>query len=145
MRKLYLAHSSLSRVEVRKWQKEVEKEIGIEFINPFHDFGDVESVKSVDEGRMTREEYVEHLNPAEIVENDCEAIIHSDGLVAIFDDTITYGTVMEVMVGCNCTDNPVFLIVTNGHHRNPWLRHHSDEIFISKEAFVEYMKGREVG
>jgi len=140
-KKFYLAHSSLSRKEVREWQLGIEKDLPIEFINPFYDLDREETalLKKVDEGEMTREEYIDSLVPNEVVERDCEAIKQADGLLAIFDDNPTYGTIMEVMGGWINTDNPVYLIVTNGHHKNPWLRHFSNHIFTSKQDFIEHI------
>jgi len=133
--KLYLAHPFDARKWVREWELQLEKKLGIELFNPFYDAPGRTDVEKIDGGRQER---YEKIDPAELVIRDLKYTHSCDGLVGIIDGSLSYGTVMEI-VYANIYRLPVYLIVTNGHHKHPWLVYHSTKVFISLENFESYM------
>lgn len=123
---LYLAHPFDSRKSIRKWELKVEKKIDIDLINPFYDNPSRNDVLDIDAGRMERYE----VSPVLIVERDLKLIGESDGVIAIIDGSLSYGTIMEI-VYATIYIKPVFIVVTNGHIKHPWLQYHATESFES--------------
>ena len=66
MVKLYLAHPFPSRDWVRRWEKNIEKRVGIELINPFYD-APRNDVRKIDSGRAERYD----VDPVSIVGRRC--------------------------------------------------------------------------
>ena len=131
----YLAHPYDSRKKVREWELGVEKRTGVELHNPFYDV-DRKDIQDLDAGGVGR---YDQLDPDTLVVRDLGAIRDSDGMVAIVDGALSYGTIMEIVYG-HMSCEPCFLIVTNGHEKHPWLVYHSDKIFTSFEAFETFIK-----
>lgn len=129
MKSLYLAHPFAAREYIRKWEQQFEERTGITLNNPFYD-QDRDDVAQVDRGERKR---YEHLLSSDLVRADLQFILASDGLLAVIDGSISYGTIMEI-VYANVFNLPVFLIVTNGHHDHPWLKQHACDIFTSFDA-----------
>ncbi|MEK6757723.1 MAG: hypothetical protein AABX88_01210 [Nanoarchaeota archaeon] len=123
--KLYLAHPFDSLKEIREWELATEKEAGIEFVNPFYEnIG--EKVIEIQAGRIERYE----VDPNSIVRPDITLIMESSGIVSIVDGALSYGTIQEKVYGLNMKKLDLSLI-SNGCDDDPWLRHHSSEIFTN--------------
>ena len=112
-------------------------EHGIDFINPFYD-KDIENPTLVDEGKMDVYEYMKQLDPVTIVERDIECIYESMGVIAFVTDSISYGTIMEIVYAYN-NSVPVYMMVTNGYEEHPWLKYHATEIFTLFSDLEEFL------
>ncbi len=138
--RFYLANPFPSRKEVRAWELSTEEITGIELLNPFYDV-ERSDVVEIDAGRQAKY----NIDPTEIVTGDLRAILSCDGIVAIINGSLSYGTIMEIVYAHSFGKN-VYIICTNGHEKHPWLRYHAREIFTSLDQFVEwayeYMKGK---
>jgi nucleoside 2-deoxyribosyltransferase len=132
-RTLYLAHPLDSRKWVRTWELKLEKKFNIDLRNPFYD-GKYENIKQIDANYKTRFDF----DPDVIVNGDIDTIHNSDGIIAILDDSVTYGTVMEIAYA-HLMGKPVYLLVLNGYAKHPWLIYHADEIFTSKTALIKFL------
>jgi nucleoside 2-deoxyribosyltransferase len=133
--KLYIAHQFDSRHEVRELELELEKELGIEIVNPFYDLTR-DDVKAIEDGSMKRYE----ADPDKIVSRDLEALRHCDALIGIISNTeVSYGTPMEIMF-MSVLPKPIFLLVTNGHEKHPWLVSLSHSIHTNKEDFIKQLR-----
>jgi hypothetical protein len=131
---LYLAHPFDSREFVRKWELAMEKKFPmIDFVNPFYDVKGRDDVIGIDEGR--RERYKS--DPKKIVIRDLEQISKAKGTVAVVDGSLSYGTIMEIAHSF-LMNKPVYIIVTNGHIKHPWLQFHGNELFESFGDFEKY-------
>ncbi len=88
---MYLAHPYDSMDKVRKWELEFEKKSGIELINPFFD------VKRNDiENKRKGKDRFKYLDAKEIVHRDVAQIARAEGIIAIVDGQVSYGTIMEI-------------------------------------------------
>jgi len=136
MKKFYLAHPFDSRTVIREWELRVEKQFDVELLNPFYDIEDRTDVEERDAGRAER---YEKIIPSDLVERDIQYVLKSGGLVGIVDGSVSYGTIMEI-VYANIFRKPVYLIVTNGQYKHPWLIHHASRIFLSFEEFENWLQ-----
>lgn len=133
---LYLAHPFDSRESVRAWEMKIEKKFPmIDLVNPFYD-EDRDDMKGRDSGKLER---YEKLDYKELVIRDLEHISKCKGIVAVVDESRSYGTVMEI-AHAFLMNKPVYIIVTNGHINHPWLQFHATELFESFGDFEKYMK-----
>ena len=132
--KLYLAHPIRSRQYARKWELMIEEKYGIELANPFYDRkgeGGREDIEVMDKGLEPEKGEDYEFN---LVQKDIQLIGQCQGVVAIVDGKLSYGTIMEI-VYANVLKKPVFLICTNRQHDHPWLFYHAKEIYTSFEDF----------
>jgi nucleoside 2-deoxyribosyltransferase len=134
--KFYLAHPFDARYKMREWELEFEKKTGFELLNPFYDGVDNVGVSSVDTGRQERYESVD---ADDLVEKDIEHIKNCDGVIAIIDGSLSYGTIQE-MVYAKFLGKPVISVVTNNHENHPWIRHHSKIIINNLEEVEQAIK-----
>jgi nucleoside 2-deoxyribosyltransferase len=130
----YLAHPLDERKDIRRWELDFEKRIGINLINPFYDVNRAD-MKLLDKGRKER---YEQQDSKELVERDLGEILKSDGVVAFVTGALSYGTLME-MFFTKLKGKPLYSIVSNGHENHPWLKYCSTEIFKSKEEFEKWI------
>lgn len=131
MDRYYLAHPFDSRIEMRQKELQWEAAYEIEIVNPFYDLNR-DDVKAIDEGYTDRY----FADPCQLVNRDLTAILNSNGVIAYVNGMLSYGTIMEI-VWSHIFHIPVYLICTNGHHGHPWLKYHTEDIFISFEDFEE--------
>lgn len=140
----YLAHPFDSRLAIRHWEQKIEERLGINLINPFYD-KDRDDIMDIDMGRKERYS----VDPKDIVLPDCEAISEADGIVAIIDGSLSYGTIMEIVHAffiygiLPCIKHPIqfmfepmkpiFIMCSTGHHKHPWLQYHGT--YISKTLY----------
>jgi nucleoside 2-deoxyribosyltransferase len=141
---LYLAHPFDSRESVRKWELEMEKKFPmLNLVNPFYDTKRAVPglLERVDKKIITKAEYYSELEPhaKKVVIQDLEQISKASGTVAVVDGSSSYGTIMEIAHSF-LMNKPVYIIVTNGHIKHPWLQFHANELFESFEDFEKYMK-----
>jgi len=130
-RSFYIAHPLPSKHKVRQWQLDVELKVGAIFINPFYDeWG--EAIKL--EKSSSRYE----VNAQWLVERDLNLIAKSDGIIAIIDGNMSYGTIMEI-VYAKLFKKPVFLVITNSESKHPWFRYHADKIFSNFKELEEHI------
>ena len=122
--KFYLAHPFDARFKVREWELEFEKKTGFVLLNPFFEGSDNVGVENVNTGRQER---YEKIDADELIKRDIEHIKDCDGVVAVIDGSLSYGTIQE-MVYAKINGKPVIAVVLNGHENHPWLRHHSNII-----------------
>lgn len=134
--KLYLAHPFGSRKKIREWELKVEAETGVELINPFYD-ATRQDVEEIDSGRADR---YEKLVPTTLVERDLKLINKSQGIVAIVDGALSYGTIMEIVYASRFFHKPVYMVVSNGHYKHPWLQYHATEMFESLKEMRKWLK-----
>jgi len=144
--RLYLAHPFSSRHKMREWELEVEKELGIEIINPFFDVERddkdvIEDKKATLTTQSTRKDRygLSDEDCAVLVERDIDLIQESNGMIAIVDGSLSYGTIQEMVYARDC-GILVYAVVSNGHIGHPWLRYHSTEIFTSLDELTEYLR-----
>ena len=130
---LYLAHPFDSRESVRKWELSMEKKFPmLNLVNPFYDTGRTDA-EEIDKG----ERLVYDLDPTKLVVADLEQISKAKGTVAVVDGARSYGTIMEIAHSF-LMNKPVYIIVTNGHIKHPWLQFHANELFESYQDFEKY-------
>ena len=132
---LYLAHPFDSRGFVRKWELAIEKKFPmINLVNPFYDIDKRTDVIDIDAGRTKRYE----VDPAAIVIGDLKQISKSQGVVAVVDGSLSYGTIMEI-AHAFLMNKPIYIIVTNGDIKHTWLQFHGNKLFESFGEFKQYM------
>jgi nucleoside 2-deoxyribosyltransferase len=137
MKSFYLAHPFNSREKIREWELHLSGTFPVNFTNPFYS---KQAIEEFQEGDVSSNEYYERLkHPSEIVENDINLINNSDGIIAIVDGSLSYGTIMEIVYAYK-SGKPVYLIITNGHHKHLWFTYHATKIFTSFKEFEEFMK-----
>ena len=124
---LYMAHPAGSAKEMNKWAKGFKHRTGIHLINPF------DNEKPVNE-----DWYYNKINPNEIVERDLKLIRSSDGMIALINGDVSYGTIQE-MVYAKQFKKPVYSAITNGQHNHPFLVYHSDEVFRCLGELEKFM------
>tara|TARA_Y100000310_G_C20684155_1_gene817907 strand:+ start:1919 stop:2794 length:876 start_codon:yes stop_codon:yes gene_type:complete len=122
--KFYLAHPFDARYRVRGWELEFEKKTGFDLLNPFYEGSDNVGIENVNTGRQER---YEKIDADKLIERDIDHIKDCDGVIAIIDGSLSYGTIQE-MVYAKINEKPVITVVLNGHENHPWLRHHSNII-----------------
>ncbi len=132
-RNLYLAHPFDSKDLIREWQLNFQKKTKINLINPFYDIK--KTISS--ETDMNREDRYEQLNPKKLINRDVRQIQKNDGIVAIIDNSLSYGTIQE-MVYAKFYLKPVYSVISNGHHKHPWLVYHSTKIFQHLNSLENY-------
>lgn len=137
MTKLYLAHPFDTRHRIREWELWIEEKTGIEIVNPFFDVerNDKELIDS--EGATLESEYtrerrygITDAQASAIVNRDVAQIAKCDGIIAIVDGSLSYGTIQE-MVYAKALGKFCLSMISNGQARHPWLRHHSTVVFES--------------
>lgn len=131
---LYLAHPFDSRHKIRAWELSFEFRTGIELINPFYDT-DRKDIEKIDRGEASKFDF----DPFTIVTGDLELVYNADGLVAIVEGQKQIGTIMEI-VYANYYKKPVYLVVTNGQERSPWLIYHATRIFTTLGDFEYFIR-----
>ena len=133
---LYLAHPFDSRKRMREWEISIEKQSGINIINPFYDVERLD-VSLIDSGKREKYEKLDHVD---IVERDLKAISRSDGTIAMITGDVSYGTIQE-MVYSHLLSKPVYSLITNGQENHPWLRYHSSQIFTELDNLEKFLVG----
>jgi len=134
--KLYIAHPFDSRYKIKQWQESLNIE-NVEFINPFYNQKSVEIFNDVD--KTSNDYYKKVKNWKKIVETDIAFIKESDGIVAIIDVSLSYGTIMEIAYA-KFYNKKIYLIITNNQEEHIWFKYHADVIFINFNDFTEYIK-----
>ena len=135
MKTFYLAHPFNSRKAIRAWELKIEALNIINLFNPFYDSNGRGDVADVDAGRAPK--YT--CDPRDVVEGDLRSLRDSDGVVAVIDDGLRYGTSMEIVYAKEA-HKLIYLIVTNGEEKHPWLVYHAARIFTSFEEFERFLR-----
>ncbi len=147
-KRYYLAHPIKDRLEIRAWEKEIEKQLGIELVNPFYDAAEIGNIKQVDSGE--KGVYDSSFDSSEIVEGDLELIRNADGMVAIITKNISVGTNMEIFFNSYVLKRPTHIIVESEELRgHSWLRYMSvrfaGKIYKNRKEFAEKFLGKDDG
>lgn len=136
--KFYLAHPLASRTDIRKHELAIEKEHkDLKLINPFYDLTR-DDIKKIDQGLITRWKFKKK-DCSRIVEGDVEAILDSDGILAVIDDSLSYGTILEIAYA-KFAHKFVVLLNLNSTHKHPWLKYHADFIIRNWEDVYKTIK-----
>jgi nucleoside 2-deoxyribosyltransferase len=136
---LYLAHPGPDRHWVREVELELEKDLGIDLINPFYDIENRPEIKKIDKGKMSL--YDKRLHAKKIVEGDLNAIVRSDGVLAFLTESLVLGTSMEIFWCAYILRKPVYLIITRKEWwYHPWLEYLGTKKFISDAAFKRWWR-----
>lgn len=141
----YLAHPFPDRHLIRdKIEPLIEKETGLDLINPFYDERyEREDVTKVDAGMQHASD--QSLNPQKIVDGDLANVKRASGVIAIVSPNISVGTFMELFYSAYVLHGDCYVIclegVTERQSQHPWLRYMTNEhIFKSPEEFIKYWK-----
>jgi hypothetical protein len=132
--RLYLAHSTLGRFEVRKWQEEFEKRHPfVKLVNPYFDVPegelDLAYIRGIEKGE--RANYPENFDRV-VVFKDVDVIRHRvDGILAIHDDHDTIGKTHEIVYGNLMGKSPIITVYSKTYRQHPWNDYHSDHVFRS--------------
>ncbi len=136
--RLYLAHPTLDRKEVRRMESELEKKLGIELVNPFYDVPERDDIDLIDSGLKSL--FYQGINYKEIVERDLKTIDSCDGLLGIITEKLSVGTSMEIFYNSKTLGRPTYLIVKNeALKEHPWLLYFATKIFGSEGEFSSYV------
>jgi len=137
--KLYLAHPLVERKWIREIELYIEKETGIELVNPFYDT-ERSDIKDIDSGIKTR--FDPDLDYTGIVDNDLNAIDNCKGVVAFLNHERTIGTPCEMWY-CMLKNMPVY-VISEDVTMHPWIRYIVDKSegksFNDFSDFIKYIK-----
>ncbi len=138
--KLYLAHPLEERAWIRELELVVEKETGLELVNPFYDTERTD-VRDIDAGLISR--MSPNLDYNGIVLYDLALIDKCDGVVAFLNHKRAIGTSCEMWYCCMTVNKPVY-VVSEDSIMHPWIRYIIDKSsgkgFETWIEFIEYMK-----
>lgn len=140
--KLYFAHPTPKRVELRDTEIFIESELGIELQNPFYDRYR-EDVVAMDKGIMAP--YSSNADGDKNVEEDLRDILSSSGLLSVLpkDSGRMIGSSMEIFYNSEVLNRPTYLIIQdNSIYEHIWLVRYATERFGSADEFVEWWKSR---
>ena len=133
--RLYLAHPFDSRQNIRGLELRLETKCPkLELVNPFYDV-DRADVDAFDKGEYER---YEKLDPVKIVTGDLQQIHEADGILAVVDGSLSYGTIMEIAHGF-LMGKLIYIVVSNGHIKHPWLQFHGTRLFESWKDFEKFI------
>lgn len=128
---LYLAHPVFIKAEVRAWQLEAEKRLGILFFNPFNDKED-KGIQMIDSDKTGNLLYNRSSLPSnEIVPPDLALIDLCNGLIAIFTDKPSAGTPMEFFYSARDNRFPTFAM-TKEQFISPWMKYWCYEGYVTR-------------
>jgi nucleoside 2-deoxyribosyltransferase len=135
--KLYLAHSLETRTAIRKIELEIEDDFNIELYNPFYDNPNRDDIHDIDSGKTTRWELdLKHCE--DIVDRDLNAIDECDGIVAIFLDSSSIGTCLEI--GYARQTGKMIFFISEKYYNHPWIRVYADYRFKNIDEFKMFLK-----
>lgn len=128
---LYLAHSFEDRHMVRTWEQVLRKDYNVKILNPFYD--SKHNVELMDKGFKTRYDV-----PLDVVHNDIELIKQCNPFVAIFTESFTIGTIME-LVYASLHEKTRIVIGPKKITDHVWIKAHSDIRINSLDAFRDIL------
>ena len=131
--KLYLAHPLKDRIKFRHWQIKMEKETKLNIVNPFYDVYNPH-IEDLDAGKK-----IKNLDYNKIVQKDISLIAISDGVIAIINNTKSYGAIQE-MVYAKILNKPVYSLITSGDINHLWLKYHSTKMFGEYKGLENFLK-----
>ena len=146
MLKLYFAHNFNNRKEYRKLELELEKDLGIELLNPFYDDPDrQEEMKDLDKAVATAKERIGEFKnkfnrvqdqAKDIVKRDLTNLASCDGLFTIVEKP-SFGTAIEI---CNAVlmKKPIYFI-SKVYINHPWIKIYTDYRFETIEEFKTWV------
>jgi len=138
--RLYFAHNFNNRKEFRKIELALEKELGIELLNPFYDDDTrVEEMHEIDtqtyrfENKFNRDQESAEL----IVRRDLKNLASCDGLLTIVEKP-SFGTTIEI---CNAVlmRKKIFFI-SKDYIKHPWIKIYTDYRFETVDEFKRFIK-----
>lgn len=126
MKQFYLAHATNSRHKIREWELKAEKNLNIDFLNPFYDM-DRDDVKDWDAG--VKNPRTKHFK--DLVEDDLVMIREArDGLLAVLDENIAVGTLQEIIYAY-IWGKEMHIIANEKYLKHPWVVYYSHQLFKS--------------
>lgn len=140
--KLYLAHPLVLRAECRREELEIEKEFGIEIVNPFYDTGRID-IQVFDQNSVGHvKEYCEKLDCDAIVIADLALVDYCKGVLGIIlKDSHSIGTICECWHAAN-KGKQLYIITDVEYH--PWIRRMlkitNGKCFKNFEEFREFLR-----
>lgn len=146
MLKIYLAHHSEYRKEIREWQKKVEKLYNIIFNNPFYRnkqeierWKQMEKNNNFDSIKLSKSEHIE------LVAEDFNLIFYDSEWVFAYIKDASIGTSMEILFTALIANKPIY-IATNKYYHHPFLRFciyvTGGKMFKTKEGFLKFLTSR---
>lgn len=142
MLQLYLAHPFEIRHEVRKMQKEIEKEFNIMLFNPFYDVPQRDDIKKMEKG-ITVHRTLDDCK--KIRQMDLDFVKSMNGVLAFHKKGIyTLGTIKEIFYCYEVCKKPVYLISDDPYFINHlWHRVEIYKVFKSVNEFKKYLEENE--
>lgn len=150
---LYLAHSFNDRIEFRKIELELEKELDIELYNPFYDNPErVEEMKNLDKNEIddikklseiqksifeNDSDYTTQENSELIVRRDLSHLAAQRGVLIICKKP-SFGTAIE-MCNAKLMCKPIYFI-GEPFCDHPWIKVYSTKTFRNIEEFKQFVK-----
>ena len=142
MKSYYFTNPTADRHKAREIQLLIEKETGLNLINPFYgpDGTPTQEIKQLDNGEKTT------VKSPEIVAVDMKMIRESDGIIGWISDRTSWGSIQEAFYCHHVLAKPVYLIfdpdcrnrINNPDH--PWAIESSTRIFGTVQGFVQFAK-----
>jgi hypothetical protein len=149
---LYFAHNFNDRIEFRKLELELEKELGIELFNPFYDdptreeemkeldAREQQDVKALQE--LQKSKFENRFNRTEdgaelIVRRDLTNLAKCDGWFTICKSP-SFGTAIEMCNALMMAKKRIF--VSDVYVDHPWIKRYTDYRFRTVDEFKEFIK-----
>ena len=135
MIKLYFAHNFNKRKEYRKLELQLEKELGIELLNPFYDdISRTTEMRKLDSGEVKKWHIVDE---KELVARDLKNLASCDGLFTIIEKP-SIGTTLEI-ANATLMKKEIF-IVSKDYIDHPWIKIYANHRFQNVEQFKALIK-----
>jgi hypothetical protein len=137
--KLYLAHATTHRREVRELQLAIEEKLGekIKLSNPYWDLPGVEEERKIEDARERGEIIEQDENFGDyVVKKDVNEILDADGILVFLNRSpLTIGREQELVYGMLAGKQIMFGICTDpALYHHPLLRAHLDRMEFYDES-----------
>jgi len=132
---LYFAHNFNNRKEFRILELQLEKELGIDLLNPFYDVPErKEEMKALDSGKVKKWCVSD---PTYLVARDLKNLASCDGLLTIVEKP-SFGTAIEI---CNAVlmRKQIFFI-SKKYIDHPFIKVYVENRFKTIEEFKTFIK-----
>jgi len=133
--KLYLAHNLNDRHEIRKIEKELEKNYHIELVNPFYDIV-MDDIKDLDEGKGNRYK-LPMQRCIEVIKMDLNMILRCDGILAIIKSP-SIGTTLEIAYAKQFYRK--IYIISEKYSDHPWIKVYANRTFKTIKEFEKWLE-----
>ena len=134
--RFYLAHPIVCKDTTRTFELLFERRTGHELVNPFYDLERTD-IALIDLGE--RDPYDGKLDYDEIVVRDTNAILSSDGVIAVLPYVPTIGTICEIMLARQFNKRVIVVALHPPWRKHPWLLYFVDDIVADFEELGELL------